>query len=271
MVDVNILEIKKILYNKYNLYIKKYETKLYDIFILQGKITLTEQLKMKTISLETFIFNENYYITNLDLQIVLEYYKIPSVLLSNKLLLETNYNSNFLIINDNETNPENITLINYIFIVSTPPKPENVPNYKLLISKNDINHIQFNLRNFNEFIKLNILENYKENNINVELFISNYKKEKKTKYIPKKIGVRKNLVYDDDDYENDEIQPAIEPVIEPEPAVQPVVQSEIKNQNLLINPNLDIDLSDEEFIIIPKKKQKKTKKIVGKKTKKNKI
>jgi hypothetical protein len=179
LIDINILEIKKILYNKYTLYIKKYETKLYDILMLQGKTVLTEQLKIKRISLETFIFNENYYITNLDLQIVLEYYKIPTVLLSNKLLLETNYNSHFLIINDDEinlTNYENITLINYIFIVSTPPIIENVPNYKLLVSKNDINHIQFNLRNFNEFIKLNILENYKENNINVKLFISNYKK-----------------------------------------------------------------------------------------------
>ena len=74
----------------------------------------------------------------------MEYYKIPTILLSNKPLIETNYENNFLVINNTELS--DFEYLNYVFIIVPPPRPEVIPIYKL-ISFDD--NILINLRKVN--------------------------------------------------------------------------------------------------------------------------
>ena len=57
--------------------------------ILEGKKTLGDQVKEKTLTFQNFIYMDNYYVTNLDIWMIMEKYKIPSIFISNAVILQT--------------------------------------------------------------------------------------------------------------------------------------------------------------------------------------
>jgi hypothetical protein len=89
----NILSVGQIrleLLQEYFKYLNKYEAQIVDILISEGKKTLGDQVKGKTMDFTHFIYNEDYYITNFDVWLILEKYKIPSVFISSKSILQAN-------------------------------------------------------------------------------------------------------------------------------------------------------------------------------------
>ena len=84
------LELKEILVDEYLKLLKKYNQELLAIFKLEGKYRLSTELEKNTSLLGKIIFNEDYYITNIDIWVIINYFSIPLVLISSKKLIENN-------------------------------------------------------------------------------------------------------------------------------------------------------------------------------------
>ena len=104
--------------------------KVYRILEIQGKKSIVVQTKK--VSFEHIIMSEDYYITNLDLFLMVNKYKIPTVFISGTTLKETG-----------ATNPQNI--ISFLYdspkccIIRTPGLKRGIAGkYSIVIQKNQI-------------------------------------------------------------------------------------------------------------------------------------
>ena len=80
--------------------------------------------------------DENYYITNLDLMLISEYYRLPIILLSGS---KKSDNKDMLILNKNSEKK-------YYFILTSKIKIDQPEDYKLFVSKNlsiNLNELTF--------------------------------------------------------------------------------------------------------------------------------
>ena len=117
--------------------------------------------------------DETYYLTNLDLLLIVEYYKLPVVLLSATKLRENN--KTFLVTNKNSDD-------NYYFILVSPIKTGTIQEYRIFIYNKDS---QINLKNINLPMKTEI-------RISTPFDFQNYiNPEKPTKLKTKKIIEKK--------------------------------------------------------------------------------
>jgi hypothetical protein len=123
--ELTINDIRKALLEEYSTYLKSYKDKVLDILIFEGKKTLGDQVKAGVLPFEQFILSDSYFITNLDLWVILNKYKIPSFLISTKYLTETNYNRQSFLCYGKEGD-------SFIFIVSPGLRAENIPLYKYI-------------------------------------------------------------------------------------------------------------------------------------------
>jgi hypothetical protein len=82
------IELKEILVDEYFKLLKKYKQELLHIFKLEGKQRISEELEKNTSLLGKIIFNEDYYVTNIDVWILINHFSIPLVLISSKNLIE---------------------------------------------------------------------------------------------------------------------------------------------------------------------------------------
>jgi hypothetical protein len=139
-----INKLKEVLISQYEIY--KLDTyRIGNIWKQQGKREIAEKLLLGTISLETAIMNDTYYITNIDIILLSEYYQIPIILLSTIKLSENN--KTFLITNKSQDE-------NYYFILISPIKQNIVQEYKLFILNKDP---KINLKSVNLPIKTDIV------------------------------------------------------------------------------------------------------------------
>ena len=124
-------ELRVELYREYLKYLDKYHGQIIDILIMEGKRTLGNQVKSNSITFQNMIFTENYYITNLDVWILMKKYKIPSVLISSKEIMQTNYTSSaFVLFHGEEPNEA------MCFIFTTTNRFKIVvPKYKLIMNE----------------------------------------------------------------------------------------------------------------------------------------
>jgi len=123
--NVEIQEIKQILIDEYQ---KVNKSKLFQIFKEQGKSTIV--YKKKEATLENIIIAENYYVTNVDIFIIMQKFKIPIVFISGRPLKETPFNNRKKIISFLYGKKE-------CFIIRTPPHKINKPvQYSIIVSKN---------------------------------------------------------------------------------------------------------------------------------------
>ena len=106
--------------------------KILSILKFQGKLNLVNRVIESYITFENFILNEQYYLTNLDIWILSEHFKIPIVLYSQKYLLETEYTAKSIYINNSDKD--------YVYILKVPAiRVESLPiNYKLCKLKNKL-------------------------------------------------------------------------------------------------------------------------------------
>jgi len=226
-----INEIKNILFEEYKKYITNNHDKVIEILILEGKKTLGDQVLSGTLSFSNFIYTDNYFLTPFDLWILLNKYKIPSIFISQKFILQTKYEKHEFVAYGDESNK-------FVFIVIPGLRAENIPGYKVI--KNEKDEIFISIEKLEDTCLENI-KNAIKNKINIEEYLENYKKP--VKYEKKK----PNRLLIESDTEDKELKP--------------------KKKKLIIEQTSPI--SQEEFIIFPKKN---TKKVVIKgqnKTKKN--
>jgi hypothetical protein len=133
--ELSIENIKTILLEFYSTFTDT--NKILDILDLEGKKTLVQQFKSGNINWSEFIFSEGYFITNLDLWIIITKFKIPSFIISQKTLLETNHNENIITLYGEPHD-------SFIFIVTSAIRSVYRNHYQILY-KEDTNNIRFEI------------------------------------------------------------------------------------------------------------------------------
>ena len=130
---LSINKIKNELMNEYKPYLDEYHDKIVDILIIEGKGLLGKEyqnmIKSKDIDFSTFISDVNYFLTTLDLWLLVQKYKIPTIFISTSCILQTQYEENsFLGYGDEQDN--------FVFIILPGFNGKNIPNYKIVLSEN---------------------------------------------------------------------------------------------------------------------------------------
>ena len=179
-----------------------------NIWKQQGKKEIADKLLLGSISLETAIMNDSYYITNLDIILLSEYYQIPIILLSTVKLPENN--KTFLMTNKSQDE-------NYYFILISPIKQNTIQEYKLFIfDKNP----KINLRSVNLPIKTDIRIASKFD-LKAYMRIDEPVKLKIMPKIPKKTQKVKDKVDDelDDELDEEELMKALDELESQKPKI----------------------------------------------------
>lgn len=131
--NLTMNQIRLDLLHEYAYYFKQngnYENKILDVLALEGKKILVQQVREKLITFTNFIYNGDYFISNLDVCLILQKYKIPSFFISTKPICENKYTNNAYVIYG-ETND------NFCFIVTLPlTRGEKISTYKLVQNEN---------------------------------------------------------------------------------------------------------------------------------------
>jgi hypothetical protein len=169
-VTLTISQLKNELLEEYVKYLINYGGQIIDILIEEGKKTLGDQVKARTLSFQNFIFTDGYFITNFDIWIMLEKYEIPSMLISSKTLLETKHAKNVFVINGDERS-------NFIFIISPGLRAENIPKYKIVQSPEKQIFFPIPITKCEDILREAVREK-----ISIEGYLTGYKREKTTKY-----------------------------------------------------------------------------------------
>jgi len=126
-----INQIKNVLYHEYNQYLDKYQSKIIDILIIEGKKTLGKITKGKKddISFSTFISDVNYFLTTLDLWLLVEKYKIPTIFISQTCILQTKYEKHAFLAYGKEDD-------DFVFILLPGFNEKTKPKYKVIQNNN---------------------------------------------------------------------------------------------------------------------------------------
>ena len=171
-----INEIKNQLYDEYKKYLEKYKDKIVDILIEEGKKTLGDQVHSEILSFASFIYTDSYFLTTFDLWLLINRFKIPTIFISQKYLLQTQYkNHQFIGYGNNDDN--------FAFIVVPGLRPENVPNFKII--KSDKGDIFISLDKLSEDCLENIEKSMREK-ISIEKYLQDFRMPTKTVYQKKK-------------------------------------------------------------------------------------
>jgi hypothetical protein len=179
---LSINEIKNELYNEYKKYLIEYQNKIVDVLIIEGKKTLGDQVKAETLSFSSFIYTDNYFLTTLDLWLLIQKYEIPTIFICQKTILQTDYNTNIFVGYGDEAD-------DFIFIMLPAFKAENVPSFKIV--QNGEGESLISIKKLNEecIDKIRQAVNAK---IGIKDYLNRFTKPKST-YTKKK-----NLIIEDD-------------------------------------------------------------------------
>jgi hypothetical protein len=129
-------------------------------------------------------------LTTLDLWLLVTKFQIPTIFISQKKILQTNYEKNELLGYGTRDD-------DFAFIVLPGFRPENIPSYKLILS--DKNDSFISLDRLNDTCVERIY-NAIETPITVETYLTDFIKPSKTKYVKKK----QNIIIIEEDEDQDE-------------------------------------------------------------------
>jgi len=246
----DIAEIRNELFSEYNKYLDRFEMKIIDLLIMQGKKTEGDQVKHGVLSFQNLLFADNYYLTKLDMWMLLERFKIPSFFISNKPLMETDFKDNcfntYSLSREEEMGERSVDeeqfSQKYAFIFTPPNSPEKIPKYKIITDKDE----GFFL-NLADLKNKDIMYSAMENKVTIEGFLENFKRLSKTVYKPRKATKAK--------------QPELEFVVEgaepkEEITLEPLVTSSkanpkskkqtVRKSKTIIAPELEVQRKEEK-------------------------
>jgi hypothetical protein len=193
-----ISDIKHELYKEYKVHLdNKHRTKIVDILILEGKKTLGDQVKAETLLFDDFIYASNYFLTPLDLWLLVNKFQIPTIFISSKNILQTNYAKQTFVGHSTQDFMNDA----FVFIVIPGLKNEQVPEFKLIIDESNnylipinklheecidkIRNAMDNKQNINEyldtFIKPKMKSTKRETNLEEDIKPQTFKKMPKKK------------------------------------------------------------------------------------------
>jgi len=166
-----INRIKNVLYDEYKQYLDKYQAKIIDILIIEGKKTLGKITKNKKddISFSTFISDVNYFLTTLDLWLLVQKYKIPTIFISQTCILQTKYEKHAFLAYGKEDD-------DFVFIL-LPGFHETKPKYKVIQNNNGEIFISPRYLTCVEYINEII-----QNKISFEEYLIDFTKQSTTNY-----------------------------------------------------------------------------------------
>ena len=227
-----INQIRNQLFDEYKIYLGENMSKIVDVLILEGKKTLGDQVEPNnSFSFSNLIYNNNYFLTTFDLWLLIVKYKIPTIFISQKTILQANHEKHeFLGYGTREDE--------FAFIVLPGFRPENIPSYRLIVS--DTGDAFISLDKLNDNCVERIYSAI-ENPITIPSYLQNFKKTKKTIYVKKgpiviesesedtppvkpKVGRKKKIVIEEEDVPpvKKKVQKAQK---EPKPPKEPKKQS----------------------------------------------
>ena len=181
-VKYDINNIRNELYDEYKKYLEKYKNKIINILILEGKKTLCGKVLDDKMTFINLIYSEDYFLTTLDLWLLVNKFKIPSIFISQKTILQTRYDKN------NNTYYKNIFVgygdknDDFVFIVIPGLRNDNIPNFKFI--KDDNNKLFISLNKLTDECRENIKHAIIDK-ISIDTYFENYKILLKTTYIKK--------------------------------------------------------------------------------------
>ena len=192
--NVSILQIKQDLIHVYKHLItdnigeiKNIESQILHILLSEGKQIRTND-RSEIIQLEEYILQEDYWISNLDLWLLLIYYKINSMFISPFALRENNKELGEVLVYNSSKN-------DYLVMIILPSQKKiEIPNYKVVINGNNKVKLSLNeivltcfkpLESIKNYSKvLNYIQNFKfKKVIEFEIELEPVKKVKKSKTI----------------------------------------------------------------------------------------
>ena len=177
--EISINEIKSELTKEYKLLLEKTNNKtLIDILAIEGKKILGDQLLSQKITIDDFIYNSNYFLTPMDIWIILEKYSISAAFISTTNILQTNYENNIFLTRPNKDKD----MDKIIFIIIPGLKHEKIPNYKVVV--NTEKDMQIGISQLKHECILKIREAEKSAK-SIESFINQFQKPKQKKKVLK--------------------------------------------------------------------------------------
>ena len=192
---MTISQIKNQLFDEYKNYLSEYKDKIVDILILEGKKTLGDQVHSDVISFSNLIYTDTYFLTTLDLWMLVVKYKIPTIFISQKTILQTKHEKYiFLGYGTREDD--------FAFVVLPAFRSENIPGYKLILS--DTSDAFISLNKINSDCVEGIFEAI-ENPITIANYLKEFQKPKSTTYIRKK--VTKPIIIESDSEDTPKTKP----------------------------------------------------------------
>ena len=179
---LTINQIKNELFEEYKKYLAEYGKKIVDILILEGKKTLGDQVRGEIISFASFLYTEKYFLTTLDLWLLVTKYEIPTIFICQKWILQTKYEKHEMVGYGNKDDK-------FAFILLPGFGPEKIPKYKLI--KTNEGEVFISLDNLNGDC-LDRIYNLFDDVIIIENYFKHFTKPKKTNYEkkqPKKLVI----------------------------------------------------------------------------------
>ena len=232
---LSVNDIKNVLFEEYKIHLTRHHDKIVDILSIEGKKTLGDQVHAQTLSFASFIYTDNYFLTTLDLWLLVLKYKIPTIFICQKWILQTKYEMHeFVGYGDVEDK--------FAFILLPGFRPQNIPVYRLVQSETKDIFIPINKLNDEclEHVRTAI-----NNKLSISEYLETFEKPTKTNYDRRK---QAGLIIDDT------------PDEQPKRKTKLIIES-------------DSPISAEEVLVPAKKKRTRKKVLVrggNKKTAKNK-
>ena len=127
-IEITNSELKEVLLEEYNELVKENKSELLQILGAEGKINDAREVRRQQMTMDGMIMNSEYYMTNLDLWILVKHYNLPVVLFSATRLAENGLR--LLVANSDGSDK-------YYFIRSPGrgAKAGHVPKYRLVVSR----------------------------------------------------------------------------------------------------------------------------------------
>jgi hypothetical protein len=148
---ITVETLKKELYEEYMKYFPEYEMQILNILLTEGKKENVKNVKNGSLSFRSFIQSPDYFITHLDIWVMVTKYKIPTILLSSKNLQYTNYKENYFALFFTTKTDK------YSFIMTSAIHADSLPVYKII--KDDQNDHKISMPSSLSFPKVT-LEDY---------------------------------------------------------------------------------------------------------------